>query len=301
MTSGETDSITRAEAEAALKDPEKGSLAVLKAVGKQRDLYARELQTGARELAARTPFEEVCAETAIRDFKEDLAGEGLEIPDGLAVIRPGKATGPAGDPSAITREEAEAALKDPEKGSLAVLKAVGKLRDRYARELLAGARELHARNPFEEVCAEAAVRDFLEDLAGDDQDPPQGIKVVKAAQAPPQGPDAGKAGQAPPQGIKAVKASQEYPKVSGDTASITREEAEAALKDPEKGSLAVLKAVGRLRDLYARELQTGARTLKAKNPFEEVCAEAALRDYLEDLGSEGMDLPDGLAVVRTGT
>jgi hypothetical protein len=88
---------------------------------------------------------------------------------------------------------------------------------------------------------------------------------------------------------------------TGETDSITREEAIAALKDPEKGSLAVLKAVGRLRDEYSRQLAQGTKTLKAKNPFEEVCAEAAVSDYLEDLKSDGMDAPDDLAVVRTGS
>ncbi|MDR2612261.1 MAG: hypothetical protein LBG06_05335 [Deltaproteobacteria bacterium] len=88
--------------------------------------------------------------------------------------------------------------------------------------------------------------------------------------------------------------------ISGETDSITREEALAALKDPEKGSLSVLKAVGKLRDQYSRQLQTGVRILKAKNPFEQVCAEAAIRDYLEDLRSENMDAPDDLAVVMTG-
>jgi hypothetical protein len=88
---------------------------------------------------------------------------------------------------------------------------------------------------------------------------------------------------------------------SDDFGSITREEALAALEDPEKGSLSVLKAVGRLRDEFSRQLQTGVRTLKARNPFEEVCAEAAVRDFLEDLRAEGMDAPDDLAVVRTGS
>ncbi|MDR1079801.1 MAG: hypothetical protein LBQ79_02255, partial [Deltaproteobacteria bacterium] len=61
------------------------------------------------------------------------------------------------------------------------------------------------------------------------------------------------------------------------------------------------KAVGKLRDQYSRELQTGAKALRAKNPFEEVCAEAALKDYLEDLRSEGMEMPEEEpSVIRTG-
>ncbi|MDR1036691.1 MAG: hypothetical protein LBT40_08995 [Deltaproteobacteria bacterium] len=182
----------------------------------------------------------------------------------------------SGDTGTITRAEAEAALRDPEKGSLAVLKAVGKFRDQYSRELQTGVRALKAKNPFEEVCAEAALNDYLEDLRSEGMDVPDDLAVVKAGTRPPS-------------------------PAAGGTESITRAEAEAALKDPEKGSLAVLKAVGRLRDQYSRELQAGARALKTKNPFEEVCAEAALKDYLEDLKSEGMDVPDDVTVVRTGT
>ncbi|MDR3152769.1 MAG: hypothetical protein LBW85_00515 [Deltaproteobacteria bacterium] len=86
-----------------------------------------------------------------------------------------------------------------------------------------------------------------------------------------------------------------------DTDSITREEALAALNDPEKGSLAVLKAVGKTKDQYARQLEAGVKTLKAKNPFEQACAEVAVKDFIEDRKESGMDVPDDLAVVLTGT
>ncbi|MDR2354033.1 MAG: hypothetical protein LBF22_12950 [Deltaproteobacteria bacterium] len=87
---------------------------------------------------------------------------------------------------------------------------------------------------------------------------------------------------------------------SSDNSTISREEAEAALKDPEKGSLRVLKALGKQRDLYIRELSSGQKRLVVHNPFEEVCAKAAIEEYVEDLKNDGLDIPGDLSVFRAG-
>ncbi|MDR2339466.1 MAG: hypothetical protein LBF40_04960 [Deltaproteobacteria bacterium] len=81
---------------------------------------------------------------------------------------------------------------------------------------------------------------------------------------------------------------------------ITREEAQAALDNPETGSLRVLKQVGKLRDLYAKELASGKRRLEARNPVEEVAAEAAARDFTELARAEGKDGPSGITIARVG-
>jgi hypothetical protein len=86
---------------------------------------------------------------------------------------------------------------------------------------------------------------------------------------------------------------------STDTSSITREEALDALRDPEKGSLRVLKSLGKQRDLYAGQLAGGQKRLVVHNPFEEVCAEAAIKDFLEDLASEGEEVPTDLSLFRS--
>ncbi|MDR2367133.1 MAG: hypothetical protein LBF58_03345, partial [Deltaproteobacteria bacterium] len=62
---------------------------------------------------------------------------------------------------------------------------------------------------------------------------------------------------------------------NSDLGSITMEEARNALADPEKGSLRVLKALGKLRDQYVARLATGVLVLEASNDLEQVAAEAA--------------------------
>ncbi|MDR1486880.1 MAG: hypothetical protein LBT62_02635 [Deltaproteobacteria bacterium] len=76
-----------------------------------------------------------------------------------------------------------------------------------------------------------------------------------------------------------------------DGSEITFEEAKNALEDPEKGSLRVLKALGRQRDLFSNQLLEGAVRLQVKNDFEQVAAEAALEAYMEQLLEEGAQPP----------
>ena len=87
--SGPPDNITREEALAALEDPEKGSLRVLKALGKQRDIYSKELLAGKTVLVAESPFQEVCANSAIEEYQNTLLSEG-EDPPSLRVFKKGR-------------------------------------------------------------------------------------------------------------------------------------------------------------------------------------------------------------------
>jgi hypothetical protein len=184
------------------------------------------------------------------------------------------------DTASFTKEEAILALEDPEKGSLRVLKALGKQRDIFSRELTSGKKKLFPKNPFEEACAEAAIKDFKETLLSFGETPPSDLEAVK-----PEIPGA------PPASLQTALP---------DHSSITREQAVAALEDPEKGSLRVLKALGRQRDIYSRELLSGQKRLVVRNPFEEVCAEAAIKDFQDALRSEGEVPPDDLKVFRSG-
>ncbi|MDR1545797.1 MAG: hypothetical protein LBU12_03610 [Deltaproteobacteria bacterium] len=72
---------------------------------------------------------------------------------------------------------------------------------------------------------------------------------------------------------------------------ITLQEAKNALEDPEKGSLRVLKALGRLRDQYTVLLAEGALRLEVQNDLELVAAEAALEAYAAELAEDGLDPP----------
>jgi hypothetical protein len=76
-----------------------------------------------------------------------------------------------------------------------------------------------------------------------------------------------------------------------DIASITMEEARDALGDPVKGSLRVLKALGRQRDLYSAQLVDGATRLEAATDLELVAAEAAVEAYVAELREYGEDPP----------
>lgn len=202
----------------------------------------------------------------------------------------------------ITREEALAAMKDPEKGSLRVLKALGKLRDAYSRELAAGGKRLIVRTPLEEVAAEQAILDHRENLLSFGEEVPDDLTLFRAGAVPEpaaapaaglvSGPGIGSPFSPVPPPAKAPAASPDAP--------VTKEEVLAALEDPEKGSLRVLKALGKQRDLYSRELLSGKTSLLAKNPFEEACAEAAIKDFREALESEGEDVPEGLRVEKDG-
>ncbi|MDR1310001.1 MAG: hypothetical protein LBL95_08930 [Deltaproteobacteria bacterium] len=82
------------------------------------------------------------------------------------------------DPTQITLEEARAALADPEKGSLRVLKALGRHRDQYAAHLAAGAIVLEAGSDIEQVAAEAALRDYAAELAEDGEAPPR-VSIIR--------------------------------------------------------------------------------------------------------------------------
>lgn len=76
-----------------------------------------------------------------------------------------------------------------------------------------------------------------------------------------------------------------------DTSSITFEEAKDALEDPVKGSLRVLKALGRQRDLYTAQLREGATRLEAKNDLEQVAAEDAVEAFSAELREDGEEPP----------
>jgi hypothetical protein len=82
-----------------------------------------------------------------------------------------------------------------------------------------------------------------------------------------------------------------------DSSSITLEEARNALEDPVKGSLRVLKALGKQRDLFSAQLAEGATRLEAANDFEMVAAEAAVEAYVAELVEDGEE-PPRIANVR---
>ncbi|MDR1870451.1 MAG: hypothetical protein LBS60_00755 [Deltaproteobacteria bacterium] len=82
-----------------------------------------------------------------------------------------------------------------------------------------------------------------------------------------------------------------------DLDKITLEEARAALEDPIKGSLRVLKALGKKRDQYRAQLENGEIRLEAANELEQVAAEAALDDYTQAAASEGEKIPR-ISIVR---
>ncbi|MDR1676893.1 MAG: hypothetical protein LBS44_00710 [Deltaproteobacteria bacterium] len=82
-----------------------------------------------------------------------------------------------------------------------------------------------------------------------------------------------------------------------DPNSITLEEARNALADPEKGSLRVLKTLGKYRDQFAAKLYTGAYVLEVNSDLEQVAAEAALRDYASELAEDG-EAPPKVSILR---
>ncbi|MDR0622124.1 MAG: hypothetical protein LBJ61_09650 [Deltaproteobacteria bacterium] len=84
---------------------------------------------------------------------------------------------------------------------------------------------------------------------------------------------------------------------SFDLNSITQEEARNALADPVKGSLRVLKTLGKLRDQYAAQLATGVIVLEAASEVEQVAAEAALKDYAAALEEDG-EAPPRVTIIR---
>ncbi|MDR2198594.1 MAG: hypothetical protein LBR53_03890 [Deltaproteobacteria bacterium] len=172
--------ISLSEAKAAMEDPEKGSLRVLKALGEAREFFYHKLQEGTRELKPEDDFEAFAAELALGDFQEDLKSRGEGLAPGLKVVKKGGAKVSDAPAENITREEALAALNNPEGGSLRVLKAVGKQRDLYFKELLSGRKRLVVRNPFEEVCAEDAIRGYTEDLANEGQDVPSDLTLFRS-------------------------------------------------------------------------------------------------------------------------
>jgi predicted RNase H-like HicB family nuclease len=158
-------------------------LRVLKALGRQIDIYQRALAAGETVLKAPDPFAEVAAAEAVRGYLETLAREGEPAP-ALQIQGPralgGKKMTDAFDSGLITRAEAEAALNDPENGSLRVLKALGKQRDAYAQFLLAGQKRLVVHNPFEEVCAKAAIADYREALQSEGEEVPGDLSLFRS-------------------------------------------------------------------------------------------------------------------------
>ncbi|MDR2421936.1 MAG: hypothetical protein LBE01_00990 [Deltaproteobacteria bacterium] len=82
-----------------------------------------------------------------------------------------------------------------------------------------------------------------------------------------------------------------------DLDKISLEEARAALEDPIKGSLRVLKALGRQRDLYRAQLENGEIRLEASNELEQVAAEAALDDFAQACQEDGERVPK-ISIVR---
>jgi hypothetical protein len=73
--------------------------------------------------------------------------------------------------------------------------------------------------------------------------------------------------------------------------AITIEEARDALMDPVRGSLRVLKALGRARDAFSAQLVEGVTRLEVKNDLERVAAEAAVEAYSAELVEEGEPVP----------
>jgi hypothetical protein len=84
-----------------------------------------------------------------------------------------------------------------------------------------------------------------------------------------------------------------------DTSQITRKEARDALTDPEKGSLRVLKALGKQVDIYSSELSAGNLRLVAHNDLEIVAAEEAIRVHTEDASAQGETLPK-ISIFKSG-
>ncbi|MDR0354980.1 MAG: hypothetical protein LBJ64_04515 [Deltaproteobacteria bacterium] len=82
-----------------------------------------------------------------------------------------------------------------------------------------------------------------------------------------------------------------------DYKSITMEEARNALADPEKGSLRILKALGKFRDQYSALLVQGAYILEANTDVEQVAAEAALKDYSAAMVEDG-EAPPSVNIIR---
>ncbi|MDR1395946.1 MAG: hypothetical protein LBK52_07240 [Deltaproteobacteria bacterium] len=156
--------ITLEQARAALADPVKGSLSVLKALGKARDIFRTRLMAGERRLEARSPLEQAAAEAAVADWTEELREDGRPVPE-VTVDLPGS--------SGITLEQARAALADPVNGSLRVLKALGKSRDQFRVLLAAGQRRLKAVSPLEQAAAEAAAADLAEEFQEDGRPAPE--------------------------------------------------------------------------------------------------------------------------------
>jgi polyhydroxyalkanoate synthesis regulator phasin len=76
-----------------------------------------------------------------------------------------------------------------------------------------------------------------------------------------------------------------------DLGAITLEEARNALEDPVKGSLRVLKALGKQRDLYSAQLADGTTRLEAENALQQVAAEAAVEAYVAELREDGEEPP----------
>ncbi|MDR3203912.1 MAG: hypothetical protein LBV23_04100 [Deltaproteobacteria bacterium] len=77
-----------------------------------------------------------------------------------------------------------------------------------------------------------------------------------------------------------------------DSSTISEEEARQALEDPVKGSLRVLKLLGKQIDVYQTQLTNGADKLEVKNPFEQVAAQTALEGFLAEMKSLGIETRD---------
>ncbi|MDR1084890.1 MAG: hypothetical protein LBP22_08530 [Deltaproteobacteria bacterium] len=80
MSGTVNDQITAAEARAALDDPVNGSLRVLKALGRQRDLYRAQMESGDFRLVVTNDLEQVAAEAAAEDIRQVMREEGVKMP-----------------------------------------------------------------------------------------------------------------------------------------------------------------------------------------------------------------------------
>ena len=76
------------------------------------------------------------------------------------------------------------------------------------------------------------------------------------------------------------------------------DEARKALEDPVEGSLRVLKAIGRQRDLFSSQLMSGAIRLEVRNELELVAAEDAVKAFLAELVDEG-EPPPNITIAKT--
>jgi hypothetical protein len=76
-----------------------------------------------------------------------------------------------------------------------------------------------------------------------------------------------------------------------DLDRVTLEEARASLEDPVKGSLRILKALGKYRDIYRSQLENGELRLEVSNELEQVAAEEALADYSRQALEDGEKIP----------